>query len=103
MIEIGALWKKEGEKGPFLAGQLNNASIMIFPNTQKNAANQPDYRIMIAEGQKRQGQGQRRGGGGNYQNNQRPQQQANRAPQGRPAQSPPQDAWPPDHDPEPEF
>lgn len=49
MIRIGSLWKKQGQKGPFLAGNFGDAVIMVFPNTKKTAPNQPDYSIVISE------------------------------------------------------
>lgn len=49
MIKIASLWKRQGAKGQFLAGKIGDASIMIFPNTQKNQPNQPDYNVFIAE------------------------------------------------------
>lgn len=51
---IGALWVKEGQKGDFYKGYVENEegermNIVIFKNNYKNADNQPDYRIMKAE------------------------------------------------------
>lgn len=51
-LEIGALWKKEGKKSPFYSGKVKDSNgkdveIVCFPNTHKNAENQPDIRIYI--------------------------------------------------------
>lgn len=56
MIEIGGLWKKMGKNGEYFTGTLGSATLLVFPNTKKTAANQPDFRVMIAE-KKPQAQG----------------------------------------------
>lgn len=50
MVKIAGLWKKQGANGEFLVGPLSQTtSIMIFPNKNKNSANQPDFEVVIAE------------------------------------------------------
>ena len=54
---VGAAWIKQGNNGSFLSVQLENskdlptdgsgnASIMLFKNNKKSAANQPDYNVL---------------------------------------------------------
>lgn len=52
--EIGALWKKEGKKGPYLSGLINGQSVVAFPNTNKKSDNQPDYRVLVPRREKRE-------------------------------------------------
>ena len=55
--KLAGLWKGEAAKGPKLRGQFEitpgangtKASISIWPNGYKKAANQPDFVINIAE------------------------------------------------------
>ena len=49
MVKIGGLWKRQGKNGDFLAGKLGTANLMIFKNTKKRNAQDPDYSIMVAE------------------------------------------------------
>ena len=54
---IGALWKKENEKGEFFTGyiKLDNdekIKIVVFKNNYKNKDTQPDYQILKAKEQK---------------------------------------------------
>lgn len=44
--EIGALWIKQGSKGEFLAGHINDQQILVFPNSYKKNDRHPDYRII---------------------------------------------------------
>lgn len=53
---IGALWKKENEKGEFFTGELikddgEKIKIVVFKNNYKNKDTQPDYRILKAKEQ----------------------------------------------------
>ncbi len=47
---IGALWRKEGVKGPYYTGliEINGEKINIvaFPNKLKKSENSPDVRIL---------------------------------------------------------
>jgi len=47
---IGALWRKEGAKGPYYTGliEINGEKINIvaFPNKMKKSDNSPDVRIL---------------------------------------------------------
>lgn len=56
MIKIGALYKRQGKNGEFLAGKFGDASIMIFPNKNKTDVKQPDYEIIIAENKQKPAQ-----------------------------------------------
>lgn len=52
MQKVGALWLKEGEKGKFMAGELDlgvlgKVSLMVFKNNKKEKAEQPDYLIYL--------------------------------------------------------
>ena len=53
MKTLGALWKKENEKGTFFSGVLENPDgtklkIVVFKNDYKDAENKPDYFILKA-------------------------------------------------------
>ena len=54
---IGALWKKENEKGEFFTGHIKldndeKIKIVVFKNNYKNKDTQPDYQILKAREQK---------------------------------------------------
>lgn len=49
MKKIASLWKKQGKKGPYLAGTIGDFSVMVFPNDRKTQANHPDYNVFLAE------------------------------------------------------
>ena len=44
--EIGALWLKQGAKGPYLAGTVNGVAVVCFQNTRKTSDKQPEYRVL---------------------------------------------------------
>lgn len=50
---IGALWKKESQRGEFFSGNVEvngeKIQIVVFPNTYKKADNHPDYRILLSQ------------------------------------------------------
>lgn len=46
LVEIGAAWRKEGAKGEYFSASIGGVKVLLFPNTFKKAANQPDFRIM---------------------------------------------------------
>ena len=53
MKTLGALWKKENDKGTFFSGVLENedgtkTKIVIFKNNYKDTDNKPDYVILKA-------------------------------------------------------
>lgn len=47
MVKLAALWRKQGEKGPFLVGKIGDATLLVFPNQNKKADNQPDYEVFV--------------------------------------------------------
>lgn len=50
MIKLAGLWKRTGQNGDFLAGKLSDGtSLLIFPNKNKQNANQPDFEAVIAQ------------------------------------------------------
>lgn len=45
--EIGALWEKSGQKGPYMTGTINGQAVVVFRNTFKTeGSQQPDWRIL---------------------------------------------------------
>lgn len=54
MIDLLALWKKEGKNGPYLSGKLGNNTVMVFPNKNKKTDKHPDYRVVIAPPMKKE-------------------------------------------------
>lgn len=53
MKTLGALWKKENERGIFFSGVLENedstkTKIVVFKNNYKDTDNKPDYIILKA-------------------------------------------------------
>ena len=40
---LSGLWLKDGKKGKFMSGKLDDAPIFIFKNDRKQADNDPDY------------------------------------------------------------
>lgn len=44
--EIGALWLKQGSKGPYLTGTINGVAVVCFQNTRKTSDKQPEYRVL---------------------------------------------------------
>lgn len=50
LVELGALWFKEGKQGKFMAGKITiddqDIKIMVFKNEYKNADNHPDYKVV---------------------------------------------------------
>jgi len=56
MINICGLWKNVSSKGvEYFSGNLGDCKIMIFPNDKKGNDRAPDYRMVIAEKQKKTG------------------------------------------------
>lgn len=52
--KVGAFWLKEGKNGKFMSGEINEAipagaRLFCFKNTYKNADNQPDYTLNMAD------------------------------------------------------
>jgi len=55
MIELTGLWENTDKNGnKYFTGRLGNAKIVIFKNTYKEKENQPDYRMYVAEPQKKE-------------------------------------------------
>jgi len=52
---IGALWKKTGQKGEYMTGEVEvngvKQRIVVFKNSYKEKENQPDYRILASKPQ----------------------------------------------------
>lgn len=44
--EIGALWLKQGAKGPYLTGEISGVKVVCFQNTRKTNDKQPEYRVL---------------------------------------------------------
>ena len=44
--EIGALWLKQGSKGPYLTGTINGVNVVCFQNTRNTSDKQPEYRVL---------------------------------------------------------
>ena len=53
LINVGALWIREGKSGKFMGGNIEiderEYSIMIFKNNRKENEDQPDYRIVMPD------------------------------------------------------
>ena len=50
MLKITGLWKNISKAGvEYLAGNLGNVRIFVFPNTQKTKSDQPDFEICFGE------------------------------------------------------
>jgi hypothetical protein len=43
--ELGALWLREGSKGPFMTGTINGVEVVCFPVTKKSEKS-PAWRVM---------------------------------------------------------
>jgi hypothetical protein len=49
-VMLTGLWRKQGQKGEFLAGNLSGrASLLVFPNSYKQKDSDPDYMVYIAQ------------------------------------------------------
>lgn len=45
--ELGALWEKQGSKGPYLTGEINGVKVVCFRNTRgENNPKAPAWRVM---------------------------------------------------------
>lgn len=65
LCEIFALWKNTSKNGDtYLTGTMGNSRILVFKNNQKEAENQPDYRVFVAT-KSRDENGRSGGRGGN--------------------------------------
>lgn len=67
MIPITGLWTKQGRNGPFMAGKLGRATLLVFQNNRKRNNNDPDYQVFLAEGQGQGNRGQGNSNQGQYQ------------------------------------
>lgn len=47
--EIGALWVKEGRKGPYMTGTINGEKVVLFKNGNKNSEKSPDWRVLKSQ------------------------------------------------------
>lgn len=47
--EVGALWRKQGEKGPFLTGEIHDQPVLVFPVRNKKNPKMPDFRVLRGE------------------------------------------------------
>jgi hypothetical protein len=47
--EIGALWEKDGAKGPFMSGKIGDQAVVAFRNDKKKNPREPDWRILKAQ------------------------------------------------------
>ena len=48
LIQLGALWEREGKKGRYLSGPFGNAQLLVFPNAHKRSERDPDWLIYLA-------------------------------------------------------
>ena len=44
--EIGALWLKEGSKGPYMTGTINDVKVVVFRNDKRGSEKAPDWRVL---------------------------------------------------------
>lgn len=47
--ELGALWEKNGAKGPYMTGTINGQKVVLFKNGNKSSDKQPDWRVLKAK------------------------------------------------------
>lgn len=46
--KVGALWEKQGAKGPYFSGEVNGQKILVFKNDHKKPGEKfPDYEIHV--------------------------------------------------------
>lgn len=43
--ELGALWEKNGAKGPYLTGEINGVKVVAFP-VERKSDKSPSWRVM---------------------------------------------------------
>lgn len=43
--ELGALWLKDGAKGPYMTGEIAGVKVFVVPNRSENA-NAPTWRVL---------------------------------------------------------
>jgi hypothetical protein len=43
--ELGALWCKEGAKGPYMTGTIDGVKVVLFPAKKTNEKS-PDWRVL---------------------------------------------------------
>lgn len=54
MINVAGLWKNTSKNGQeYFSGNLGDCKILIFPNDKKGNDRAPDYRLVIAEKNKK--------------------------------------------------
>jgi len=47
--DLGALWWRDGQRGPYLSGTINGVRVVAFPNADANEENrQPAFRVKRA-------------------------------------------------------
>ncbi len=56
-VQIGALWKPNGQTKAVLSGKLGNANLFIFKNEYKKESKHPDYVVCVAAPQKKENSG----------------------------------------------
>lgn len=45
--ELGALWEKDGKRGPYMTGQINGVGVVLFRNDRKTpGSKEPDWRVL---------------------------------------------------------
>lgn len=44
--ELGALWEKSGNKGPYMTGTIGGVKVVLFKNGNKSSDKQPDWRVL---------------------------------------------------------
>ena len=47
--ELGALWEKNSNKGPYFTGTINGERVVVFKNDKKGNEKAPDWRILKAK------------------------------------------------------
>lgn len=48
--ELGALWEKNGSKGPYLTGEINGVKVVCFP-VERKSDKSPAWRVMKSKPQ----------------------------------------------------
>jgi hypothetical protein len=60
LIRLGGLWLNQGRNGQkYMAGSFGQARILVLKNDRKRGDSDPDYVMMLAPGQKKDGKGRK--------------------------------------------
>lgn len=47
LVKVCGVWKKDGDKGTYYTGRMNNQQYFIFQNKNKQHDNHPDFEIYV--------------------------------------------------------